>query len=174
MAEAWLRGPVPGVPHALMPAAHSFIDAGEELEKAVEGLDAGLFWVRPGGVASVGFHLRHVAGSTDRLLTYARGEGLDTGQLRWLAEEGDPSVGPSDPESLIRGVQVAVQQALQVYRDTPVDTLFDARLVGRSGLPSTVIGLLFHAAEHARRHAGQVIATAAIVRAGGSDRGLRW
>src|SRR5690606_30779456 len=153
---------------------HSFMDAGEELEESVEGLDPALVWVRPGGVASVGFHLRHVAGSTDRLLTYARGGTLDPGQLRRLAEEGDPSVGPSDPASLVRGVQDAVQQALDAYRDIPADILFEARMVGRAGLPSTVIGLLFHAAEHARRHAGQVIATAAIVRAGGSARDLRW
>jgi len=168
MPEAWLRGPIDGISAPLMPAAHAFVDAGEELERAVLGLDESLTWARPGGVASVGFHLRHVAGSTDRLLTYARGEVLDANQLRALGDESDPSTGPSDLASLVHGVRGAVEQALAAYRATPEGTLFDARTVGRAGAPSTVIGLLFHAAEHARRHAGQVIATAGILR-GGED-----
>jgi len=46
-----------------------------------------------------------------------------------------------------------------------VATLTDARAVGRQRLPSTVIGLLVHAAEHTTRHAGQIITTAKIVTA---------
>ena len=70
--EAWLRGPVEGVPEELMPAAHSFVDAREDIEDAARGLTTEQLWARPAGVASVGYHLRHIVGATDRLLTYAR------------------------------------------------------------------------------------------------------
>lgn len=72
MPEAWLRGPVKGVPDELQPVAHSLVDALEDMERTASGLTAEQLWQRPGGVASVGFHLRHAAGSLDRLLTYAR------------------------------------------------------------------------------------------------------
>lgn len=168
MTEAWLRGPVEGVPDALMPAAHALVDAGEELERAARGLDVARLWARPGGVASVGFHLRHVTGSLDRLLTYARGERLSGGQLRALAVEAEPGRPPVPVETLLDEVRRALDVTLDVLRATPPDSLDEERKVGRAGLPSTVRGLLFHAAEHTRRHAGQVIATAGILRGGGA------
>ena len=78
--EAWLRGPLPDVDPYLMPAAHALVQSGEDLARAVEGLGAEQLWARPGGAASVGFHLRHIPGSIDRLLTYARGEALSDAQ----------------------------------------------------------------------------------------------
>jgi hypothetical protein len=73
--EPWLRGPVPGVPALLQPAAHAFQMALEDCEAAAGDLSDDELWRSPGaGAASVGYHLRHLAGSTDRLLTYARGE----------------------------------------------------------------------------------------------------
>jgi uncharacterized damage-inducible protein DinB len=166
MPEAWLRGNVPGVPVLLMPAAHAIIDAGEELERACAGLSVEQLWARPGGAASIGFHLRHVVGSLDRLLTYARGNALSQAQLDALRQEGEPGDPPETLDSLMTGVRTAVADTLDAYRSMPDDTLHDARKVGRAGLPSTVFGLLFHAAEHARRHAGQVIATASILKGG--------
>ena len=168
MTEAWLRGPVEGIPHALMPVAHSLVDAGEELERAAAGLDPARLWARPGGVASVGFHLRHVVGSLDRLLTYARGEALSAGQLRALATEAEPGSPPAQVGTLLKDVRTALEDALDVLRATSPEALGEERKVGRAGLPSTVRGLLFHAAEHTRRHAGQVIATAGILRGGGA------
>ena len=79
--EAWLRGPIEGVPPLLMPVAHALVQAVEDLESAVAPLSADQLWVRPSGVASVGFHLRHIAGVVDRLFTYARGETLGREQL---------------------------------------------------------------------------------------------
>lgn len=164
MPEAWLRGPVPGVPMALMPAAHALLDAREDLERAALALTDDDLWRRPGGAASVGFHLRHVAGSTRRLLSYARGETLTPERLAAIPlepEPGDPAPSASD---LLEDLGAAVDEALDAFRATSPDTLFDYRGVGRANLPSTVQGLMFHAAEHARRHAGQAVATATILR----------
>lgn len=163
MPEAWLRGPLPGVDPYLMPAAHALVQAGEDLH-AAEGLSPGQIWMRPGGAASVGFHLRHVVGSLDRLLTYARGEALREPQLSFLRREGEPGEPPEPAGRLLAETDAAIERALEVLRSTPRDSLLEARHVGRQRLPSTVIGLLFHAAEHTQRHAGQVITTAKVVR----------
>jgi uncharacterized damage-inducible protein DinB len=166
MPEAWLRGPIEGVPDRLMPVAHSLVDALEELEVAASDLDTVRLWERPGGVASVGFHLRHVCGSLERLLTYARGASLSTEQLAASKREADPGTPPATAAGLLEDVRVCIGAALDVLRVTPEESLLEPRGVGRAGLPSTVQGLLFHAAEHTRRHAGQVIATARVVRSG--------
>lgn len=165
MTEAWLRGPMEGVPPRLMPVAHSLQDSLEELDAAATGLDAKGLWARPGGVASVGFHLRHVCGSLDRLLTYARGESLTEEQLAALRTEAHPGDPPATVDRLLDEVHAAIGSAIGTLRSVPEESLLEPRLVGRAELPSTVQGLLFHAAEHTRRHAGQVIATARIVRA---------
>lgn len=164
MPEAWLRGPVDGVPDRLMPVAHSLIDALEEMDAAASELEPEQLWERPGGAASVGFHLRHVCGALDRLLTYARGEVLTPEQLAASKQEGDPGAPPATAAELLERVHASVAATLDVLRATPEKTLLEARRVGRAGLPSSVQGLLFHAAEHTRRHAGQVIATAKVVR----------
>lgn len=161
--EPWLRGPVPGIPVSLQPAAHAFIMSIEDCEAAIAGLTHDQLWTRPGDAASIGFHLRHLAGSTDRLLTYARGERLNDGQRKALAAEASPAEQPSGPE-LIEGWRSAVDAALAQLAATPEASLAGARAVGRAQLPSTVLGLLFHAAEHASRHTGQVVTTAKIVR----------
>ena len=160
--EAWLRGPVRGVDPWLMPAAHALVQIREDLSAAVSGLSSAQLAARPGGAASLEFHLRHVAGSLDRLLTYARGEALSEPQRRAAAAEATPGEHP-DPAALLAALSAAVDAALAQLRSTDPSTLGDARPVGRGRLPSTVGGLLFHAAEHAQRHAGQAITTARIV-----------
>jgi uncharacterized damage-inducible protein DinB len=162
--EAWLRGPVDGVDPHLMPAAHALIQAGEELGRATIGLGAEALRARPGEAASLAFHLRHVAGSIDRLLTYARGEKLSVAQRQAAAAESEDAAAP-DLQAMLAGVDAAVERALAQIRATPVSEILQPRAVGRTGLPSTVLGLLFHLAEHAQRHAGQAIATAKVVRA---------
>lgn len=164
MPEAWLRGPVEGVPALLMPAAHSLIDAVEDIERAVENLEPEMIWLAPGGAAAIGFHLRHASGSLERLLTYARGERLTPRQLAALATEKEPGEPPVRLPELLARLREARERTLNAYRTTDPGTLLDPRSVGRAGLPSSVLGLLFHAAEHTRRHAGQVVATAQIIR----------
>ena len=85
--EVWLRGPLPHVPPLLQPVAHALLQVREELATALHGFPPALLNERPAGLASVGFHLQHMAGVLDRLLTYARGEALTAGQLATLAAE---------------------------------------------------------------------------------------
>ncbi|GMV05078.1 MAG: hypothetical protein AMXMBFR53_13580 [Gemmatimonadota bacterium] len=164
MPEAWLRGPVPGVPVPLQPVAHSLLDAVADVRGAAGALPVEAVWQRPGGAPSVGFHLRHARGSLERLLAYARGETLTEAQLAAIPLEKEPGDPPADAEALLADLEVAVEAALDQLRATPEASLPDERRVGRAGLPSTVLGLLFHAAEHTRRHAGQVVATATVAR----------
>src|SRR5688572_8608671 len=161
--EPWLRGPLADVDPYLMPAAHALTHAGEDLERAVADVPPHALWTRPGGAASVGFHLRHIAGSIDRLLAYARGEALSDAQRAAARAEEEPGA-PGDADDLLAGAQAAIAAALAQIRATPPATLLDVRGVGRAQLPSTVLGLLFHVAEHTQRHTGQLIATARAVR----------
>ena len=161
MAEVWLRGALPGIPAELMPVVHSLLQVREELETVVPSVSGEQLWVRPGGAASIGFHLKHLAGSLDRLLTYARGDMLTPAQVAFLDTE--EMEGPETPAHLLRRALEAIDGGLTQIRATGIDTLNQARRVGRAGLPSTVLGLLFHAAEHSQRHAGQLVTTIRVV-----------
>lgn len=163
--EAWLRGPMPGIDPYLMPAAHALVQASEDLERAARGLTAEQLWARPGGAAAPGFHLRHIAGVIDRLFTYARGEVLSDAQREALTAETTPGDSPPNVDTLIEQAQRAIATALDTFRETSREKLLEPRAVGRKQLPSTVLGLYSHAAEHAMRHTGQLITTAKIVRA---------
>ena len=172
--EVWLRGPLPGYPPQAMPVAQSLLQTAEEVERAVRRphpLTRDELWARPGGAASAGYHLAHLAGSTDRLLAYAAGRALSAEQLEALGAEdallgpGDPAARP-DPEALLAAALAALGRAADAARDTPPDRYAEARHVGRARVPTTVWGLLFHVAEHAQRHAGQLATTARVARAG--------
>jgi uncharacterized damage-inducible protein DinB len=109
----------------------------------------------------VGFQLRHIAGSVDRLLTYALGGALSETQLKALSQELDSREPLSD---LMAGTQRSLERAASVIRGMDPARLAEARKVGRNELPTTVIGLLVHIAEHTQRHVGQAIVTAKVVR----------
>jgi hypothetical protein len=160
--EVWMRGPVPDVPPLLQPAAHALLQCLEEVRAVVGPLSTGHLWARPGGAASVGFHVRHAAGSLDRLLTYARGEGLSEEQRAYLAAEGEPGAPAAD---LVAAFERQVERALDQLRTTEDAALLEPRGVGRLQLSSNVLGLLVHAAEHTSRHVGQIVTTARIVQA---------
>lgn len=162
--EAWLRGPIEGVDPYLMPVAHALAQAREDLEHVADGLSPADVWARPGGAASIGFHLRHITGVLDRLLTYARGEMLSDEQLQALRGEGEPGDPPVDAGPLVAAAVAAIDRAIEQVRATSGASLLEPRAVGRKRLPSTVLGLLYHAAEHVTRHVGQVITTAKVVR----------
>ena len=163
--EPWLRGPLAGIPSLLQPSAHAFVMAREDIEIAVDGLTVEQLWSKPGGAASIGFHLAHLAGSTDRLLTYARGGALSPAQIDRLTAERDIDVVRPPLHTLVGGWRTAVDAALRQIASTPESTLLHPCEVGRDRLPSTVLGLLFHSAEHAQRHVGQIVTTSKIVRA---------
>ncbi len=161
--EPWLRGPVPGVPPALQPVAHALQQAAEDVAAALAAFPDERLWERPAGVASVGFHLRHIAGVLDRMATYTRAEALSPAQFAALAAEEPPS--PETTAALVSTFEAAVETMTSQLRATDPATLFEARGVGRQALPSTVIGVLIHAAEHTQRHVGQLLVTARVVAA---------
>jgi uncharacterized damage-inducible protein DinB len=162
MAEPWLRGPIPGMPAMIMPAAHALMQAAEDIPRAAEGLTTAQLWALPGGAAAVGFHLRHLAGSIDRLLTYARGEMLTDTQMAELDAEIEDDGRSAD--DLAREALAAIARGIDAMRETPPGIYLEIRGVGRRRLPSTVLGLLVHIAEHTQRHVGAIIATAKVVR----------
>ena len=156
--EVWLRGPVAGVPAPLQPVAHSLLQSREEVDAVLTGVAPNEIWNARNGAASLGFHVRHAMGSLDRLFTYARGMTLSDAQRHVLKMESEPDPDLS-ADDLRAGFAAAVERALDQLRSTDAATLTDVRLVGRAQLPSTVLGLLFHAAEHTQRHIGQAITT---------------
>lgn len=160
--EPWMRGPVDGVAPLLQPVAHSLIYVREELHRVLPGVPDGQLWSRPASLGSIGFHVRHIAGSLDRLFTYARDETLSDAQFAALKAEGDPATPPPDASALLAVADAALDQAMAQVRATDPATLADRRVVGRLKLESTVIGLLFHAVEHAQRHVGQIVTLARL------------
>jgi hypothetical protein len=162
--EAWQRGPVAGFEPLLMPVVHALVQVREDLERLAAEVSTDDLWARPGGAASIGFHIRHTGGALDRLFTYARGGTLSDAQRAWLRGEGEPGSTPASAADVVAAVGGLLDGALDQLRATAAESLLEERRVGRAGLPATVLGLLFHAAEHATRHVGQAITTAKILR----------
>ena len=154
-----------GVDAYLQPAAHALVQAREDLARVGNGLATTQLWLQPNGAASVAYHLRHLGGSLDRLLTYARREQLSEPQLTALKSETDPNAPRHELPVLVDEARRAIDSALEQIRTTRRDELLEHREVGRGRLPSTVLGLLTHAAEHTARHVGQAITTSKIVAA---------
>jgi uncharacterized damage-inducible protein DinB len=168
MEEAWLSGKIENVAPVLMPAAHALVQAARDIEKAVEDLSDAQLWTKPNGAASVGFHLLHVAGSIDRLLTYARGKSLSAAQFAELAAENERQRAETAQTLAARAIGRIENAILEIKQISP-ERLFEARTVGRKRLPTNVFGLLFHIAEHTQRHVGQIVTTAKIARGAPAD-----
>lgn len=162
--EPWLRGPFPQVPALLQPAAHAFIMAREDIDAALNGITDEQLWLAPNGIAPLGFHLAHLAGSTDRLLTYARGEPLADVQRTTLTRERRIAEIRPALAALLEDWHRTAATALEQLASTAEPMLLQPRFVGRAQLPSTVLGVLFHSAEHASRHTGQIVTTAKLLR----------
>lgn len=157
LREVWLRGPLPEIPDLLQPVAHALLQAREEIDSLIAQFPDVRLWERPSGVASPGFHLQHLTGVLDRLYTYARNEALTETQLAYLAAEGLPN--EQSVIALVEQFNQQVDRALEQLRHTDVQTLTETRGVGRAQLPSTVLGLYVHSAEHTMRHLGQLLVT---------------
>jgi uncharacterized damage-inducible protein DinB len=153
--EPWLRGPVPGVHPLIAPILRSFQQAREDLAKFTEGLTPEQLWASPHGFGSAGFHIRHIAGSTERLLSYLQNRELTAGQMQALRDEAQPL--RFGREELLAILEKALREAEAVVRAIDPATIEEPRAVGRKRLPTTVIGLLTHIAEHTQRHVGQAI-----------------
>ena len=162
--EVWLRGPLEGIPPLLQPVAHALLQAREEVNRFMTGFPEILLWVKPVGLASPGFHLQHLAGVLDRLFTYARGEMLTEHQLTKLHYEGEMPEIEYGVINLLEVFNRQVDEAIKQLSKTDETTLTDRRGVGRAKIPSTVIGLYTHAAEHIMRHVGQLLVTSRMLK----------
>ncbi|GAA4467347.1 hypothetical protein GCM10023189_50890 [Nibrella saemangeumensis] len=161
--EVWLRGPLPDMPVLLQPVAHALLQAREEINALMADFPGELLWEKPAGLASPGFHLQHLTGVLDRLFTYARGEMLTDDQLKALKAEGQPAETSLGVQELVGLFNEQVDKALTQLRTTDEQTLTEVRGVGRAQIPSTVLGLLFHSAEHTMRHLGQLLVTVRVL-----------
>ena len=160
--EPWLRGPIKDVSPLLAPVLYAFAQASEDLEHWTTSLTDQQIWERPRGLTPIGFHLRHIAGSVERLMTYVIGGQLTEAQLTSLRTELDAG---ERRDVLLKTIHQAFEAAETTIRSIDPAALIETRGIGRKHLPSTVAGLLTHIAEHTQRHVGEVIVTAKLLRA---------
>lgn len=159
--EPWMRGPLPGIEPLVQPVFFSFQMVREDLAKHTVGITHEQLWRQHGNIASLGFHLRHIAGSVDRLTTYLMNESLAPEQLAFLKDEATPG---ATLEQLLSAVDETLAATEARLRTIDSSTIHDPRFIGRKRLPTTVLGLLVHIAEHTQRHLGQAITTAKLAR----------
>jgi hypothetical protein len=162
--EVWLQGPLPNMPALLQPVAHALLQAREEIKELMEDFPDGLLWEKPAGMASPAFHMQHLSGVLDRLFTYARAESLNEDQLKHLANEGKQPADGISCEELVLQFNNQVDKAFAQLQQVDEETLTHLRGVGRAQVPSTVIGLYTHSAEHTMRHLGQLIVTVKVLK----------
>lgn len=159
--EVWMRGPISGVPPLLQPVAHALLQAKEEVQRYMEGFDDRYLWIKPAGMAAVGFHLQHIVGVIDRLFTYAWDKPLSAKQFEYLRTEGQAALAKTGA-GLVIALEERVNAAVEQLKEIDETELTNARFLGRKRIPTTLIGLLFHAAEHTQRHVGQLLVTVRI------------
>jgi uncharacterized damage-inducible protein DinB len=160
LPEPWLRGTlaeVRAVPRAVL---HALELAREDLQRWCGALSDAELNARPAGIAPVAFHVRHIARSVDRLLTYAEGNQLSDAQIAKMKTELDPD---ARREELFAELDTALQKGAARIRAFDVGRFNEARAVGKQELPTTLGGLLVHVADHTQRHVGQAVTTAKIV-----------
>jgi hypothetical protein len=160
--EPWLRGPIEGVEPAAGALILSFQQVREDLRQHVGDLTPVQVWAAPPGMAPAGFHIRHAGGAADRLCAYLEGRSLSDEQKAAARREAEPG---ASFEELIAELSARLERVENVVRGITAAQMNDARAVGAKQLPTTVIGLIVHIAEHTQRHLGQAITTAKLARA---------
>ena len=162
LAEPWLRGDlteIHAVPRAVL---HALQLAEEDVERWCGRLSDEELNARPAGIAPVAFHMRHIARSIDRLLTYAEGGQLNVVQMAALKDELAPG---STRNELFAEFASALATSAGRIQALDASQLNEIRRVGKKELRTTVGGLLVHVADHTQRHVGQAITTSQIVAA---------
>ena len=159
MTEPWLRGTLTHVDAVRRQVLHSLKLAAEDVERWCAPLSDEEIEGRPLGLPSLGFQLRHIARSLDRLLTYAEGQQLSNRQMRALQTEIESESREATFMEFAKAMEVSVDRVLAIAPDS----YEEARGVGRKLLQSTVGGLLVHCAEHTQRHVGQAVTTAKVL-----------
>lgn len=162
MIEPWISGSHQDVSPLLRPLLHAFDHARLDLAQWTEGLTTEEIWSTPHGLGSIGFHLRHIAGSADRLFTYVQGAQLSDAQMAALRSEKETGATRDQLLSEIEQVFSRIAKSVLAIEEK---TLPEPRGVGRKQLPTTVHGLLVHMGEHTMRHVGEIIVTVRIVKA---------
>jgi uncharacterized damage-inducible protein DinB len=160
--EPWLRDTLTDVPVVWRAVLHSLELATEDVARWCGDLTDHQLNARPAGIAPVAFHLRHIARSIDRLLTYAENRELTSEQLVALKTELDAGGTRSELFAEFRGGMVRSAERIRAFIPTRLE---EVRYVGKRKLPTTVGGLLVHVADHTQRHVGQAVTTAKIVTA---------
>lgn len=160
LPEPWLRGTLAAFPAEQRAVLHALELAREDTAQWCQPLAAEEMHARPYGLAPVAFHLRHIVGSLDRLLTYAEGKSLSAPQLKTLAEEMRPE---GSKEEILAEYETGLRDAERRVCAIDLAAWPEPREVGRRKLPTTVAGLLIHCAEHTQRHVGQAITTVKVV-----------
>lgn len=160
--EPWLSGSLPHLDPLRAGVCYSFMQVRAEIRHWTAGLDDNSVWAAPPGLPPPGFHLRHIAGSLDRLCTYLRGEVLTDAQMASLATEMRPE---GTLAELVDAVEASLDLAESQVLAVDPTAFSEFRGVGRRRLPTTAGGLILHLAEHTQRHLGQLITTVKVVRA---------
>ena len=161
MVEPWLRGTLTEVDAVRRGVLHALELAREDVARWCGELTAEQLEARPFGLPSVGFQMRHMVRSLDRLLTYAEGQQLNEAQLASMKSEMESQ---GRREDLFAEFERGIESAMQRVRAIAPTGYEEARGVGRKMLPTSVGGLLVHCADHTQRHVGQAVTTAKVVR----------
>jgi len=160
--EPWISGTHAEVPAVGRAVLHAFDLALDDLTKWTNGLTDAEVHAHPLGLPPVAFHLRHIARSTDRLLSYAEGNQLSAEQLTALKSEQS---GDEPLSALLSEVEVSFSNAADRIRVLATANFDTFRGVGRKQLPTSIGGALVHVADHTQRHVGQVVTTAKVIKA---------
>ena len=163
LLEPWLRGTLTEVPAVARAVLHALELAREDLHKWCGALSPEQIHAQPAGLPSVAFQLRHIAGSIDRLLTYAEDRRLSETQMQALQNEKLPG---GTTAEILTTLDAAIARANGRVRALDSIDVSLPRMVGKKQLPATLGGLLVHVADHTQRHVGQAITTAKLVSAG--------
>jgi len=159
--EPWLSGTLLDVHPVQRAVLHALRLAEGDVFRWCENFSVAELNAQPAKLPSLAFQVKHIAGSIDRLLTYAEGGRLTDRQLSAIDSENDDA---ADRDQLFSEFRSALSDAARRIMKIDPTKLDDTRTVGRKNLPTTVAGLLIHVAEHTQRHVGQAITTAKVVR----------
>jgi uncharacterized damage-inducible protein DinB len=157
-----MRGIVPGIDPVLGHLLRASEHIREDIERAIAPLTPAQLWATPNGMTSAGFHVKHLAGSTERLCTYLEGGQLDEQQLAAMKAEG---TGSESAEELLAAVRRALERYEALVQTMAPGHFGDLREIGRKRLQTTAISLAIHIAEHGQRHVGQAISAAKFAKA---------
>ena len=162
LPEPWLRGVIPGLNPVTGHLLRASEQIREDLARHIAPLTPEQLWARPEQMTPAGFHVKHLAGSTERLCQYLVGRPLSDEQIRALERESQPEGNASE---LLERVNGALSRFDEIVRQLRADEFGDIREVGRKRIPVTAIGLAIHIVEHGQRHVGQAISAAKLSRA---------